>query len=113
MAAVRSSSSNMRQFAQVFPTLSDGLVHVFLRRGALGVIGTEIPMLPQFADLFGRMFLDKFMAGEPVGRILLDLRRQFMDQRNPLGLAYTHFGDALARIAPPAIPANGGKGVSA
>ena len=95
---------NMCESAQVFPSLSDGLVSVFLSQGALGVIGTEMPMLPQFADLFGRKLLTALLQGTPVGQAILMLRRQFMAQRNPLGLAYTHFGDALVRFDPPALP---------
>lgn len=94
---------NMCESAQVFPSLADGLVPVFLAKGAVGVIGTEMPMLTQFAELFGRMFLARFLQGQPVGRILLDLRRHFLAMRNPLGFAYTHFGDALVRIDPPVL----------
>jgi hypothetical protein len=62
---------NMCESAQVFPSLADGLVSVFLAKGAVGVIGTEMPMLTQFAELFGRMFLERFLQGQPVGRFCL------------------------------------------
>jgi hypothetical protein len=94
---------NMCESAQVFPSLSDSLVSVFLSRGARGVIGTEMPMLPQFADIFGRKLLLSLLQGVPVGHAMLKLRREFMARRNPLGLAYTHFGDALSRFVPPVL----------
>jgi hypothetical protein len=96
---------NMCESAQVFPSLSDGLVDAFMRKGARGVIGTEIPMIPQFAERFGRLFFERFFYGGDassfVGRILLDLRRTFIAAGNPLGFAYTHFGDAAVRLAQP------------
>jgi Dyp-type peroxidase family len=94
---------NMCESAQLFPSLTDGLVHVFLRNGSLGVVGTEMPMLPRFADLFGRLLLTRLVHGEQVGPALLSLRRRFLEVRNPLGFAYTHYGDALARVVPPLI----------
>ena len=54
---------NMCESAQVFPSLGDGFVRTFLARGAVGVLGTEMPMLPQFADLFGRQLLTRTLAG--------------------------------------------------
>lgn len=96
---------NMCESAQVFPSLSDGLVDVFLRRRARGVIGTEMPMIPQFADLLARRFFDEFFTRSPannsVGRILFDLRREYLAQGNPLGFAYTFFGDSTARLSKP------------
>jgi len=89
---------NMCESAQVFPSLTAGLVQAFLCKGALGVIGTEIPMIPQFAALFAELFIDALLSGEEVGPILLRLRRQFLDAKNPLGFAYTHFGGALLKL---------------
>jgi hypothetical protein len=96
---------NMCESAQVFPSLSDGLVDVFLRRRARGVIGTEMPMIPHFADLLARRFFDEFftrsLPDNSVGNILLDLRREYLAKGNPLGFAYTFFGDATARLSQP------------
>jgi hypothetical protein len=97
---------NMCESAQVFPSLSDGLVNVFLSGGCRGVIGTEMPMLPQFADLFGRKLLTAILEGMSVGRAMLTLKREFMAARNPLGLAYTHFGDAVVRFEPAVLSAD-------
>lgn len=96
---------NMCESAQVFPSLSDGLVDVFLRRRARGVIGTEMPMIPHFADLLARRFFDEFFTRPPannsVGKILFDLRREYLAEGNPLGFAYTFFGDSTAHLSKP------------
>lgn len=96
---------NMCESAQVFPTISEGLIDVFLKRGARTVIGTEMPMLPHFADLFSRRFFERFLyrsgtdgASPDAGAVLLELRRTFLNQKNPLGFAYTLFGDARVRL---------------
>jgi hypothetical protein len=56
-------------------------------------------MTSTFADPFAREFLRRFFEGQPVGRILLDLRREFLAKGNPLGLAYTLYCDADVRLA--------------
>ena len=97
---------NMCESAQVFPDISMGLVDVFLRKGARGVIGTEMPMLDHFADLFSRDFFDALFYQQDedqnpmsVGKILLDLRRKYLEKGNPLGFAYTLFGDATTHLS--------------
>ena len=97
---------NMCESAQVSPTLSEGLIDVFLKHGARGVVGTEMPMIPHFADLFSRRFFERFFFGrgtkrevEEVGKILLDLRCEFLEKGNPLGFAYVLFGDATTRLS--------------
>jgi hypothetical protein len=92
---------NMCESAQVLPSLSDGFVPFFIRRGARGVIGTECSMTTLFADDFARAFLSRLFQGEAVGDTLLSLRRHYLDQGNPLGLAYTLYGDADLRLAQP------------
>lgn len=98
---------NMCESAQVFPTMTEGLVDVFLKNRSRLVIGTEMPMLSHFADLFARKFFERFFYGmegpdnkcASVGRILFDLRREFMGKKNPLGFAYTLFGNATTRLS--------------
>ncbi len=99
---------NMCESAQIFPSLSDGLIDIFLKRGARGVIGTEIPMIDSFADLFAREFFHLLfyqridINGDetpiPVGETLYELRRKFLDLENPLGFAYTMYGDATIHL---------------
>jgi hypothetical protein len=97
---------NMCESAQIFPNISEGLIDVFLKNGARGVIGTEIPMLPSFADLFSRILFEELFyqrdeEGRPmsVGRVLFNLRRKFLAMGNPLGFAYTFFGDGTTRLS--------------
>jgi hypothetical protein len=101
---------NMCESAQVFPHIAEGLIDIFLRKGARAVIGTEMPMLPHFADLFSRRFFEAFLYPQEaeevretaaVGPILHRLRREFLDRGNPLGFAYTLFGSATTRLAAP------------
>ena len=55
-------------------------------------------MPPNFADLFGRKLLGKLFEGEPVGRALFEVRREFLDKCNLLGFAYTYYGNAYHRL---------------
>jgi hypothetical protein len=86
---------NMCESAQVLPTLSSGFIPFFSQIGARGILGTECPMLAPFAAAFGQRVLERLAAGEKIGDILPALRLQFIEEeRNPLGLAYTYYGDA-------------------
>ncbi|MBA3468904.1 MAG: CHAT domain-containing protein [Herpetosiphonaceae bacterium] len=86
---------NMCESAQVLPTLSSGFIPFFSQLGARGVLGTECPMLAPFAAAFGQKLLARLLAGEKIGDILPALRLHFIEEeRNPLGLAYTYYGDA-------------------
>jgi hypothetical protein len=96
---------NMCESAQVLPSLADGFVPFFLQRQARAVIGTECSMDTTFADELAREFLGRFLAGEGVGDILLALRRHYLEQDNPLALAYTLYGDADLRLSEPLLPA--------
>jgi HEAT repeat protein len=92
---------NMCESAQVTPDLSKpSFIHFFINRDARSVIGTECSITPLFADSFARSLFPSLMRGDQIGKILLDLRRDFMTKRNPLGLAYTLFGSATVRLEP-------------
>ncbi len=71
---------------------------VFLQLGASSVIGAQIELPGIFAGEFARRFFARFFAGgeqNQVGKILFDLRRQFLDDhKNPLGLIYSLFRGA-------------------
>jgi hypothetical protein len=89
---------NMCESAQVLPSLSGGFIPFFLQRGARCIIGTECPMTATFADPFARIFFRRFLQGQPVGNILWNLRQEYMKEGNPLGLAYTLYGDASTKL---------------
>jgi hypothetical protein len=95
---------NMCESAQVLPSLSDGFVPFFIQRGARAVFGTECSMNTAFADDFARAFLTRFFQGEAAGEILLALRRHYLDEGNPLALAYTLYCDADLRLSGPLLP---------
>jgi CBS domain-containing protein len=90
---------NMCESAQVLPSLSAGFIPFFLQRGARSIIGTECPMTSTFADPFAREFFRRFLQGQTVGQVLWDLRRRYLDEGNPLGFAYTLYGDANTKLS--------------
>jgi hypothetical protein len=90
---------NMCQSADLVPSMSSGLVHLFLDHNASAVVGTESPMTGVFADAFAKMVLGRLFAGDNIGTSLWKARRHFLTEgRNPLGLAYTLYGRADATL---------------
>lgn len=96
---------NMCQSAQVMPGLQYSFVQFFLHRRARSVIGTECPISTVFAHPFSERLLREFLGGCTLGEALRRARAHFMQQRNPLGLAYTLFGAAGAQFQAPVVPA--------
>ncbi len=95
---------NMCDSAQVLPSLSGGFVPFFLERGARGVIATDCPVPSTFAHALACEFFPRIREGRPVGRVLWELRRAFLEMGNALGLAYTLYGQGGTRLAVPAPP---------
>ncbi|MBR0681137.1 hypothetical protein GXW74_11620 [Roseomonas eburnea] len=97
---------NMCRSAQVMPGLGESFVQFFLNLArARGVLGTECPIPPTFADAFARELLPRLLAGEPLGEALRASRLALVAAHgNPLGLAYTLWGAALSRFDPPPLP---------
>ncbi|HEX5875489.1 MAG TPA: hypothetical protein VFY60_12650 [Pyrinomonadaceae bacterium] len=90
---------NMCQSADLVPSMSSGLVDLFLDHNASAVIGTESPMTGVFADAFARKVFDALFAGDNIGTALWKARRHFLlEGRNPLGLTYTLYGRADAKL---------------
>lgn len=91
---------NMCQSADLLPSLSTGFVRLFLDHNASAVIGTESPMTATFASAFAEKVLEMLFQGDDVGLALWKARRHFLQPeiRNPLGLAYTLYGRAVARL---------------
>ena len=103
---------NMCESAQVTPTGGQSFIHLFMNRGARGVLGTECAMGPFVAQQFAKEFFEGLLSGTSIGEVLLDLRQKFIQQRNPLGLAYTLYGPATTRFQPPLLPGSAMKNVA-
>ncbi len=89
---------NMCQSADIAPSMGNGLLRLFLDRNAAAVIGTECTMTSTFADPFAKSIFGALLSGMTVGLALLNARRRFAFDGNPLGLAYTLYGRATLRL---------------
>lgn len=98
---------NACESAQLSPLVYDGFVPYFMAKGARGVIGTEVEVPALFAVEFAKRFFDRFLKGDPLGQIFLDLRKEFLQkENNPLGLLYALYVDGDTRVEP-AVKAGG------
>lgn len=61
----------------------------FQEKGACGLVTTSFPIPGSFAAEFGKVLVDGYVKGRPIGAILYTLRRDLLNQRNPLGLFYS------------------------
>jgi len=61
----------------------------FRKKGAAGVIAPSFPIPTLFAAYFGKAVLTEYDKRRPIGEIIFELRRQLLDQNNPLGLWYS------------------------
>lgn len=73
-------------------TLVDG-------RGAAGVLGTEVPVAEILAGEMARFFIERFASGQKAGEALLDVRRELLAKKNPLGLVYTLYAPATLAVS--------------
>lgn len=67
-------------------------------RGASGVLGTEVPVAESLAGEVASSFFRHFVSGESAGDALLEVRRELLGKKNPLGLVYTLFAPAALAI---------------
>jgi hypothetical protein len=92
---------NACESAELSPLFYDGFVPYFMAKGARGVIGTECLIPARFAKEWAGRFFDQFLAGESLGQVLLNLRREFFfEHQNVLGLAYAVYCDGDTRVHP-------------
>lgn len=86
---------NACQSAELSPFLYDGLIPYLVGKGMRGVIGTEVDTPALFAAEFAREFLTRFTAGgKPLGDLLLELRREYLEQKNNvMGLLYALYSN--------------------
>jgi len=61
----------------------------FRSKKAAGLIAPSFPIPTLFAALFAKAFFARYANHEPVGEILLNLRRGLLAKNNPLGLWYS------------------------
>jgi hypothetical protein len=92
---------NACESAELSPLLYNGFMPYFVDKGARGMIGTECPVPALFAADWAKNFFDRFLRGEALGDIFLQLRRDyFYNHRNILGLLYAVYCNADTRIDP-------------
>lgn len=90
---------NACESAELSPFLYSGFMPYFIEKGARGMIGTEATVPALFAADYAAKFFDQFLAGKPLGEVMLDLRREyFFNHKNILGLLYSLYADADTRI---------------
>lgn len=84
---------NACESAELSPYLYDGLLPYLIKRGARGVIGTEVDTPVYFAAEFARRLFAKWIAGESrLGEVVLQLRRKYLyEHNNVLGLLYSMY----------------------
>lgn len=92
---------NACESGELSPLFYSGFVPYFLNRGARGVIGTECRVPGLFASEWAKAFFDGLFSGDPLGKVVLDLRRRFLhDSNNPLGLLYVVHCDTDTVVSP-------------
>lgn len=90
---------NVSESAELSPLFYNGFLPYFLDKGARGMIGTQAPVPALFASEYAQKFFDQFLAGKPLGQVMLDLTRDyFFKSNNILGLLYGLYADADTRI---------------
>lgn len=75
--------------AMFSPDALSPFIRTMMYCGAAGAVGTEIPVFEQLAATFAKALLGRLLNGEAAGQALLDTRLEFLQSKNPLGLAYT------------------------
>jgi hypothetical protein len=92
---------NACESADLSPLFYEGFVPYFASRGARGVIGTECKVPAVFAADWARRFFAGILAGESVGRVARDLRRDYLAQcNNHLAFLYAVHCNADTRMNP-------------
>jgi hypothetical protein len=83
------------------PHSAASILTPFTKNHNRGLIGTMARIPDRFAARFSQAFYYELFSGRTIGRALHEARwRMLKDRANPLGLLYTHFGDAGLRVAP-------------
>src|SRR5262245_3192839 len=92
---------NACESAELSPSFYDGFLPYFIAKGSRGFMGTECKTPALFATEWALRFFPRFLAGESLGELFLELRREFCARHNnPLGLLYAVHCDGDTRIQP-------------
>jgi len=92
---------NACESARLSPYLYDGLLPYLIKRGARGVVGTEVDTPVFFAAEFAQNLFSQWMTGNTsLGEVVLQLRRKYLlEKHNVLGLLYSlYVGSDLALV---------------
>ncbi len=90
---------NANESVELAAQFYNGLMPYLIAKGARGMIGVEATVPALFAADYAEKFFDQFLAGKPLGQLMLDLRREyFFKHNNVLGLLYGLYADADTRI---------------
>jgi hypothetical protein len=73
-------------------------LHKLKAIGAAGVVGTEIPVWSQLAEQVGLQLLTHLLNRKSIGEAFLEMRKDFLRQLNPLGLAYSYYAPATLHL---------------
>jgi hypothetical protein len=93
---------NACESAELSPLFYNGFMPYFVDKGARGMIGTECPVPALFAADWAKNFFDRFLKGQSLGQVFLDLRREyFFNRNNILGLLYAVYCNADTEVTPP------------
>lgn len=92
--------------AQLWCAVKSSFVGFFLDRGARAVLGTEATMPILVAEPFGQVLLESMLSRrESLGKAVFDARLHLLQKhKNPLGLSYSVYGDATARVFEAPVP---------
>lgn len=71
-----------------------GFLGAFADAGAAAVVGTEATVFEGLASRFGREITAVLLRDRTLGEAVLELRRQLLLEKNPLGFVFTPYGDA-------------------
>jgi hypothetical protein len=95
---------NACESAELSPYLYDGLMPFLIGRGVRGMIGTEVETPALFAAEFAKDFIRRFaVGGQPLGELLLDMRREYLEQKNNvMGLVYALYSSGDVVVQRPA-----------
>jgi hypothetical protein len=82
------------------PVTATSFPRMFLENGNRAVIGTEVAMPDHMAATFSQRFYELFLLkGTPLGLAVNEARNHMLtESRNPLGLAYSVYGNTDLRI---------------